>query len=71
MSYRRRADLDNPLWWIIAALKFMFWVLILKLWVAWAVIALPVAGCAKLGRNDELARNMLRSLVWKLPGVRR
>jgi hypothetical protein len=62
----RRPDLDNPFWWVAAALKFMFWVLILEVWVCWAVIALPVAGAAKLASNDELAHTMLHSLAWKL-----
>jgi hypothetical protein len=67
----RRADPDNPLWWMAAAVRFMFWALILELWLAWAVFALPVAGCAKLGGNDELTRSMLRSLRWKLLGAGR
>jgi hypothetical protein len=69
--YRGRPDLDNPLWWLIAALKLMFWVLLLELWLSWAVIALPVAGIAKLAHNDELARSLLRSLTWKLLRARR
>ncbi len=37
-------------------------------WLVWAVIALTVAGVAKLARKHELSRRTLRTLKWSLPG---
>lgn len=47
----------------------MFWVLVFSAWLAWAVIALLVAGIAKIAHHDDLAATMTRSLRWKLSGT--
>jgi hypothetical protein len=66
--YRRRPDLDSPFWWAGVLIVFLFWVLVLEIWLAWALIALLVAGTAKLAHNDDLAGTMIRSLRWKVSG---
>jgi hypothetical protein len=45
----------------------MFYALILEVWLLWALIALSVAGVAKLRHNDDLVQRMIRSLKWKMP----
>ena len=35
-------------------------------WLVWALIALPIAGIARLSRHDDLARTMIRSLQWNI-----
>ena len=74
----RRPDLDNPFWWfgflfVLAfyVLALAFYVLVLGLWLAWALIALPIAGIAQLSRHDELAGRMIRSLKWASKRPRR
>jgi hypothetical protein len=68
--YRRRPDLDNPFWWfgalLMGAITFAFYMLVLEIWLMWALIALPIMGIAKLSHNDELAQAMTRSLKWKM-----
>jgi hypothetical protein len=66
--YRRRPDLDSPFWWAGALIVVMFWVLAVSVWLVWAVVALSVAGIAKLAHNDDLASAMTRSLRWQSPG---
>jgi hypothetical protein len=65
--YRRRADLDSPVWWagvlIVAAFWIMLYALIATVWLVWAAVALPVAAIAALSGHDELARSVTRSLA--------
>jgi hypothetical protein len=60
--YRKRADLDSPWWWAAALFRVMLLVILVAVTILWALIALPIAGVAKLAHNDELARKMIRSI---------
>jgi hypothetical protein len=60
--YRRRPDLDSPWFWLGALLLIYVYAAILALWFVWAMIALPIAGVAKIRHNDDLADKMVRSL---------
>lgn len=42
--------------------------LVIALWLAWALIVLPIAGIAKIRHNDPLAAKMVRSLAWNFTG---
>jgi hypothetical protein len=62
--YRSRVDLDSPWWWVGAFFMLYIYLAVLPIWLMWAVIALSVAGIAKLAHNDDLTRMMIRSLRW-------
>jgi hypothetical protein len=49
---------------MFAAMAYM---LVLGIWLTWAIIALSIAGVAKLRHNESLARRMTRTLRWKMP----
>jgi hypothetical protein len=66
----RRPDLDSPWWWAGATLVAIVYVAIFAIWLVWALIALPIAGIAKLRHNDDLADKMVRSLAWNISGLR-
>jgi hypothetical protein len=48
----------------------MFYLVLLGAWLAWAVVALLVAGVAEVRHKDDLVRSMIRSLKWNIPGLR-
>jgi hypothetical protein len=48
----------------------MGFALVLAVWLAWALIALPIAGIARLRHNEPLAARMVRSPAWNLTGKR-
>jgi hypothetical protein len=50
--------------------KLMFYLVVLGAWLAWAIVALLVAGVAKLRHKDGLVQSMIRSLKWNIPGLR-
>jgi hypothetical protein len=43
-------------------------VLVMAFWLVWALMALPIAGIAKIRHNDPLAAKMIRSLAWNFTG---
>ena len=70
---RRRADLDNPFWWLLGlfalavyVLVLVAYALVLMAWLVWALIALPTAGIAKLAHHDDLATRAMDSLLWNI-----
>jgi hypothetical protein len=73
--YRRRADLDSPWWWagalIVVTVRLVLLAVVLVVLLGWALIALPIAGVAKLTGNDELAHSMVDFLVIHGPFRRR
>jgi hypothetical protein len=72
MSRRyRRPDLDSPFFWVaIVGWMFIFAIvvagmaLMVAAYLLWALIALPIAGVAKLAHNESLSHKMIRSLAW-------
>jgi hypothetical protein len=71
MSRRRHADLDSPWWWagmiILGALWLGLMGIIIAAWLVTAVVALSVAGIAKLTHHDETAAHAIGSLNWPAP----
>lgn len=41
-----------------------YWSIVAAVWIAWAVIALSVAGIALLARKKDLSRKWVRTLYW-------
>lgn len=66
--HHHRTDLDSPFWWFRVLFMLAVYGLLLGAWLAWALIALPIAGIARLSRNDDLSGRMVRSLRWNIPG---
>ena len=69
MSTGRAVDdpVHSPRWrpgWAGVFFILVGFALVAAPWIAWALIALPIAGVAKLAHNDDLARTMGHSLVW-------
>jgi hypothetical protein len=46
------------------------YVAVFAIWLVWVLIALPIAGIAKLRHNDDLADKMVRSLAWNISSLR-
>jgi hypothetical protein len=65
MSRRRHADLDRSWWWagmiILGALWLGLVGIIIAAWLVTAVVALSVAGIAKLTHHDETAAHAIGS----------
>jgi len=67
----RNASCYIPFWvaipfyffWLMAVA--MFWIIVVELWIAWAIVVLPIFGIAALFRNDDLSRQVLDSLNWR------
>jgi hypothetical protein len=68
--YYRHPDLDSPFWWAAVLIKGAVILLEVAVWFAWALIALVVAGIAKLTHHDDLASGALESTVWWGPQAR-
>jgi hypothetical protein len=60
---------SSPWWWAAALFRVMLLVILVAVTILWALIALPIAGVAKLAHNYELARKMIRSFgFWPRAG---
>jgi len=66
-SRRRRRRRSSSISDLLVLFLLIFYVLVLSAWLLWALIALSVAGIARLRHNNDLVRRMICSLKWKIP----
>jgi hypothetical protein len=67
LTSRRRRRKASSMPSLLVLFLLIFYVLVLEVWLLWALIALSVAGIARLRHNDDLVQRMIRSLKWKMP----
>jgi hypothetical protein len=57
---------DNPVGSLIYMIfKLFWWMLLVEVWLCWALVALTVALIASLTGHDRAARHWMRSLNWR------
>ena len=50
------------IFWVV---RLVWRVLLLELWLCWALVALTVVGIASMTGHDRAARKWMRSLNWR------